>query len=337
MIVILGSGISGLSLSYFLSLNGIKNLVIEKNKSVGIRYRSTCLVSDRIFKYLNFVNKDLILKKFKIANFWYKNEKLISIFGKKEMFLLNYIKLEKEIFKNIDKTFSNFLFNEKVLDINLEKNFLITNKRKINFEIFVDASGTYSFLANKFNLFKFKKLYNSFEALVISKSKLENINIFFDKNFSKTKFGWYIDLNDKALIGLIDVALKIEKFRKFLEKFKIEKIYYLYSHPILFCKLKRLQTKNSLIIGEAAGLIKPFSLGGITYGIISSFIASQLIKNNKVERYEKIIMKIFSKSILLGNIINKLINKKNLMKVISFFKLNKLSYFLDLDFIDKNI
>lgn len=337
MIIIIGAGISGLSLSYFLSSFGIKNLVIEMKKDVGIKNRSTCLVSSKIFRLLKFLDRNIILKNYRVANFWYENKKIFSVKSKKEMFLLDYLQLEKEIFNNIDKTFSNFLFEEKVLDVNFDKNILITNKRKIKFEYIIDATGTFSFLANKFNLFKFKKIFNSFEILAIPKKKFENINIFFDKKISKTKFGWYIDLNGKSLIGLIDQKLNFQKFSNFIKKFEIVKTYYSYSHPILYCELKKLRLKNSLIIGEAAGLIKPFSLGGITYGIISSYIAAKTIKNNEIEKYEDKIRKIFLKSIILGKFIDKILKYKVFLQTIYFFKLNNLFNFLDPDFMNINI
>ncbi|MFH7903331.1 MAG: NAD(P)/FAD-dependent oxidoreductase [Candidatus Aenigmatarchaeota archaeon] len=337
MIIIIGAGISGLSLSYFLSSFGIKNLVIEMKKDVGIKNRSTCLVSSKIFRLLKVLSKNIILKNYRVANFWYENKKIFSVKSKKEMFLLDYLQLEKEIFNNIDKTFSNFLFEEKVLDVNFDKNILITNKRKIKFEYIIDATGTFSFLANKFNLFKFKKIFNSFEILAIPKKKFENINIFFDKKISKTKFGWYIDLNGKSLIGLIDQKLNFQKFSNFIKKFEIVKTYYSYSHPILYCELKKLRLKNSLIIGEAAGLIKPFSLGGITYGIISSYIAAKTIKNNEIEKYEDKIRKIFLKSIILGKFIDKILKYKVFLQTIYFFKLNNLFNFLDPDFMNINI
>lgn len=337
MIIIIGAGISGLSLSYFLSSFGIKNLVIEMKKNVGIKHRSTCLVSSKIFGLLKFLSKNIILKSYRVANFWYEDKKIFNVKSKKEMFLLDYLQLEKEIFNNIDKTFSNFLFSESVLDVNFDKNTLITNKRKIKFEYIIDATGTFSFLANKFNLFKFKKIFNSFEILAIPKKKFENINIFFDRKFSKTKFGWYIDLSGKSLIGLIDQKLDFQKFSNFIKKFEIVKIYYSYSHPILYCEIKKLRLKNSLIIGEAAGLIKPFSLGGITYGIISSYIAAKTIKNNEIEKYEDKIRKIFLKPIIFGKFIDKMLKYKVFLQTIYFFRLNNLFNFLDPDFMNINI
>ncbi|MEM5830967.1 MAG: hypothetical protein QXO40_02065 [Candidatus Aenigmatarchaeota archaeon] len=309
----------------------------RNEKNVGIKHRSTCLVSSKIFGLLKFLSKNIILKSYRVANFWYEDKKIFNVKSKKEMFLLDYLQLEKEIFNNIDKTFSNFLFSESVLDVNFDKNTLITNKRKIKFEYIIDATGTFSFLANKFNLFKFKKIFNSFEILAIPKKKFENINIFFDRKFSKTKFGWYIDLSGKSLIGLIDQKLDFQKFSNFIKKFEIVKIYYSYSHPILYCEIKKLRLKNSLIIGEAAGLIKPFSLGGITYGIISSYIAAKTIKNNEIEKYEDKIRKIFLKPIIFGKFIDKMLKYKVFLQTIYFFRLNNLFNFLDPDFMNINI
>ncbi|MFH7903651.1 MAG: NAD(P)/FAD-dependent oxidoreductase [Candidatus Aenigmatarchaeota archaeon] len=333
MIVIIGAGISGLTLSYFLSQNGIKNIVIDLKRDVGLNHRSTSLISDKIFRYLDFFDEEDSVNSYNIANFWYGDEKVFSIESKKKMYIFDYRFLERKIFENIDKRFSNFLFSEKVLDVDFERNILITNKRKINFEILVDASGTYAFLANKLSLFKFRKVFTSFEVYGSFEKKFEDINIFFDEKFSKKKFGWFIEINDNALVGLIDKNLKNEKFNEFLKNFGLKKIIYQYSHPILFASLKKLIYKNSIIVGEAAGIIKPFSFGGITYGILSSYVASKCILSNSLADYEKKIRKIFKKSLYFGMFVDKLLRKRIFAEIIRFFGINKLVENLDPDFL----
>jgi len=334
MIVIIGSGISGLSLSYFLSESGIKNIVIDFRSDVGKSPRSTTLISEKIFKFFDFIKSEDAIKSFDVANFWYDNEKIFTIKSKNKMYIFDYKELERKIFQNIDKNFSNFLFSEKVVDVNLSKNILFTNKRKLKFEFLVDASGTYAFLANKFNLFKLRKIFNSFEIFGKFKKRLEDVNLFFDKKFSKKKFGWYIDLNDAyALVGAIDTKLKIDKFREFVNNFDISKIFYEYSHPILFGKLKKYSLENSLIVGEAAGLVKPFSLGGITYGIISSYLAYRSIIDNDPESYDKKIKRVFNKSLFFGKVVDKIVRKKFFAKLIRYFGVNKIVKNLDPDFI----
>ncbi|MEM5828326.1 MAG: NAD(P)/FAD-dependent oxidoreductase [Candidatus Aenigmatarchaeota archaeon] len=333
MIVIIGAGISGLALSYFLSQNGIKNIVIDLKRDVGINHRSTSLISNKIFRYLDYFDEEDSINSYNIANFWYNDEKVFSIKSKKKMYIFDYRFLERKIFENVDKRFSNFLFSEKVLDVDFERNIVITDKRKINFEILVDASGTYAFLANKLNLFKFRKVFTSFEVYGIFEKKFESVNIFFDENFSKKKFGWFIELDNGALVGLIDKNLKNEKFNNFLKIFGLKKIIYEYSHPILFISLKKLTYKNSIIVGEAAGIIKPFSLGGITYGILSSYVASKCILSNSLASYEKKIRKIFRKSLYFGMLVDKLLRKRFFAKIIRFFGINKLVENLDPDFL----
>lgn len=338
MIVILGAGISGLALSYYLSNCGIKNIVIDLKENVGKNYRSTCLVSSKIFKLLNFLKdcKDLIIKEYDEVKFWYNDEKILEVKNSNKMFLLDYLRLEKEIYDNIDKKYSSFYFKEKVLDVDFINKKLITNKRKISFEYFVDASGTYSFLANKLNLFKNKKIYLSFEILAKVKNSLDNINIFINKRLSKEKFGWLIKVNkERALIGLIDFKLDQKTFKRFINSFNVVKNLYKYSHPILYSELKQFTFKDSIIIGEAAGLIKPFSLGGITYGIVSSFFAFKAIKNNEIDIYEKKIRNVFFRPKLVGKIIDRIIRHKYFLKFLNFPILKQFIKNLDPDFLCK--
>lgn len=318
MIVILGSGIAGLSLSYFLSSSGIKNLVIEKEDFVG-KKRDTSLISKKIGRFFELEN--FVEKEHKIANFYYKDELAFSVKSKNKMVVINRNSFEKYIFENIDKNFSKFSFN--TFAKGLKNNLVITNKGNFEFEILVDALGPYSLLNEN------KKIAIGIEAIVRGKI-MENVNIFFDNNFSKNYFGWIVDVNNYTKIGLMDYNLKLETFWNFLKKFNLKEVKEFYAYPINTSIAKKLCNKNYLIVGEASGYIKPFSLGGITFSVFSAFLAYKYIKRGEIEKYEKAMKKVFWKSIKIGKILKRLFHTFNI-KV--FKPLAPLAKFLDPDFL----
>ena len=316
--IIIGSGISGLSLSYFLSQKGIKHEVIER-KFVGNK-KDTSLVCENIKKF--FEIEDFIIEEYEEVNFFYNNKFAFSASSNKKMFLIDRSSFEKHLYKSIDKKFAKFSFFENVKDIDLEKNEIITNKRKIKFDFLVDASGPSFLIGRKFG----KPTYVIAYEAIIKKTGKE-INLYFDKNFSKNFFGWVIYCKNFAKVGIMDLKLKKEKIFEFLKKFD-SKPKEIYGNIINTSFPKRLFGRNFAIIGEAAGLVKGFSLGGINFAILSSFILSKYL--DKLEKYEKKIKKLLHGAIFRGKILRFLFKKLNIkyFKPFSIFVKN-----LDPDFL----
>jgi flavin-dependent dehydrogenase len=303
--IIVGAGIAGLSLSYFLSQKGIKHEIIERSY-IGNK-RDTSLVSENIKKF--FEIEEFIIEEYNKANFFYNNDFTFSINSKKKMLLIDREMLEKYIFKNIDKKFAKFNFNENVIRVDLEKNKIVTDKRRINFDILIDASGN-NFLIGK--NFSNQKYVNAYECIVRKEVK-KGVNIFFDKNFSKNFFGWIVGSKKFSKIGIMDFNLKRDLAISFFKKFKI-KPDHLYGNLINVSIPKKIVGENFAIVGEACGLVKNFSLGGINFAIISSFLLSKYIDNLK--KYEKAIKKVFGGAIMRGKIVRVILKNIN----IKYFK-----------------
>jgi flavin-dependent dehydrogenase len=289
--IVIGAGISGLSISYFLSQKGIKHEVIER-KFVGYK-KDTSLVCENIKKFFDVEN--FVIEEFNTANFYYNEKFAFSVKSSKKMLLIDRNSFEKYIYKNIDKKFAKFNFFEEVIDVNIEKNEIITNKRKIKFDFLIDASGP-SFLVGK--KFCNPKYVIAYEA--IAKKVKDGINLFFDKKISKNFFGWIVGCKNFSKIGIMDFGMRKECFLNFL-KFFNAKPKEVYGNLINISIPKKFFGKNFAIVGEAAGIIKNFSLGGINFAIISSFLLSKYLDNLK--KYERSIKKVFYSSIMKSRIL----------------------------------
>ncbi len=326
MILILGAGISGLSCAYFLEkLTNEKILIIERKKKIG--KIDTGLISDFLIKTFNFY--DLIEKEYDAAKFYF-GSKFFEVKSNKKMFLIKREQLDKKIAKLIS---SEIKLNENVEKVELEKNVVKTNKNEYKFDILVDARGAFG------DLVKRKKVFGiEFYVKNNDLKKFSGINIFFDRKISREYFAWIVECKNYYKAGFMDIKINNESIQKFKKRFRIKKFFFQYFHPITLGYPKNIAGKNYLIVGEQA-VIKPFSLGGITYGFISSFFAAISIKNflkcNKdLKSYEKIMNLTFNLPIFIGNFFkfffkHRLINSK----IINFFKIQKFFENFDVDFL----
>lgn len=126
---------------------------------------------------------------------------------------------------------------------------------------------------------------------------------------SEDFFGWRVPRKDDVEYGLATVAGKdakgaLERFSR-SEDFKINKIY---SGVIPLLPPGRTASRRIFLCGDAAAQVKPFTGGGVIYGLISASLASRNIDPERpgtVWKYEKNWRSKLGREIWIGNRIRK--------------------------------
>jgi len=309
--LIVGAGIAGLSLQYFLAKRGIDSTVIDFKKEIGKPIRDTGLISNLIFKIFPIEKEELIEEEFEEAELIFQKTSFKVKSKKSKMFIVKRDLLDKKIFELTNSYIKpKIILNRKV--VGFKNNEAILNDgRKIEYDLLIGADGTFSIVSKFFKMDKNVKYFLAQEAITKVNNKGKFIKVFFGKEFSKTYFLWKVLYKNKMKIGYIDLKLN-ENFENFLEGRKI----YQYSDLIKIGETE-LQKDNVMLVGEASGIIKPFSLGGITYAVLTSLIASNVIsKGVEIEKYKKVVRGLFLKGILIGKTAKKLIKFNKIIKLL---------------------
>lgn len=332
-VLIVGAGIAGLSLSYFLSKKDVNIIIIDKKEKIGYPIRDTGLVSNKIFNLLP-VSKNIILKKYKKAIFYNRGSSFEVIARNSYMVLLNRPMLDIQIYEKIKEKI-NVLLKEELKYIKNRK-IAVTNNRRINYKVIVDATGPFGLVRKLYGLKNIKNFVIGME--IHTKDIKENdIKIFLDKKFSKEYFGWVVGYDEYSLVGIIDKNLNINRFLFFIKRFGIKKYDYFYSDIIKNKPEKILSKDNMISVGESTGYLKQFSLGGIIYSIIQAKIASEIIYkyltyNVSLKLYDKIIYYLFHRYLVWANFIRILLKNKIIFEILKTIKANKIVSNMDLDF-----
>ena len=247
---IIGGGIVGLYLAQKLSLKS-EVFLFEKKIKLGEKACS-CLVSERIFDFLPEA-KNFVENKINFCTFYFP-KKEIKLEFKKNFFAISRKKLENFLLEDLKK---------RGVKIFLGKKIEIENFREIekDFDRIIGADGAHSVVRKYLG----KKPKNF---VVGIKSILEKKDF---SNFAKvwpTKEGflWQIPRGDKIEYGIIEKGKRAKKlFDSFKEKlglsFEKENL-----APILIDYFLP-KTEKITLCGEAAGMVKPWSGGGIIWGL----------------------------------------------------------------------
>lgn len=317
-IVVIGAGIAGLSFQYFLAKNGIDCILIDMKKEIGKPIKDSGLISNKIFELIPLDKEMLVEESFRYADFIFGNSKFRIFSKKSEMNIVKRDLVDKQILELTQTLIKPKIFLNTIA-ISFKNNYVITNKGKFEYDLLIGADGTFSIVSKWFKMNENVSFFISEEAIVETKNENKSIELYFGKEYSKTHFLWKIYYDKRMKIGYID-----KHINKNFNKRITGQLIYKYADLIKIGKTS-LQKGNVLLIGEASGIVKPFSLGGITYSVITSKIASEVIsKELDLKEYKILTEKFFKIPLFIGKTAKKLIKLNKIIKLFSIYKLASL-------------
>lgn len=291
---IVGCGINGAYLAWKLSKNNELE-VFEKNNVIGEKPCSE-LISERIW---NFIPKrhDLIRNTI---------EELVIHFSKKDVKLKFYPKMLV-----VDrKQLANYIVelarqNGAKINLNsqVKKVFYIKNKKPqisvsgevLEFDYLIGCDG-YNSIVRKSLGIKDPLCILGIYTRIKKKPKTNIIEVFPLKN----GISWIIPRENDIEYGVYEkVDIAKNEFNNFCKRMKIrpKEIY----SQLIPSRLTKMQKDRVALCGDAIGLTKPWSYGGIIWGLIADDI---LIKNfPKLGNYEEEVRDFFEPKIFYSKIV----------------------------------
>lgn len=277
-IAIIGAGICGLYLSWKLGEKGYQVTVFEKEKEIG---KKSCsgLYSQRIFEFLpltsSFIENQI---NFALIHF---PKKTIKINFSQNFFVFEREKLEKLLASFAQRAGAKFLFNSPL------------NSLPQGFDYIIGCDG-YNSSVRKFLGLKEPKLFLGIRGFVKKESFTHWVETWPQREGG---FIWRIPRGRKIEYGIMGEIEKAKDiFKSFLEKEKIqlEKT----KSAIIPQGLTVSLHPRIALCGNAIGLTKPWSGGGVIWGLRACDILLESFPN--LLKASKKIKRIFGREIALG-------------------------------------
>lgn len=305
-IAIIGAGPIGLYLAWKLSEAGHKVTIFEKNSKIENKVCSG-LISERLKSFIP-INESLIENRIN-SSLVYFPKRIVTLNFKLNFLVINRQKLNEKLYNLAQKSGAEILFSQFIKEI------------PQGFDKVIGCDGALSQTRELLGLPQpFLRLgLQIFLPIKDSTDYVETWPI-------KGGFLWKIPRNYQTEYGALGPLNSIEReFKKFCQSQKIDfsqadlKSALIPQGLILPKNNLRPELKlreNITLCGDAAGLTKPWSGGGIIWGLIA---ANFLIENfPNFEKYHRKIKAFFGPKIFLGNLSKKLF----------YFGSEKLSFFM---------
>ena len=332
-VVVVGAGPVGLYTAHLCEDMGYKVLVLEKNKEVGKPLRCSGLISRNIEKFFPDINGwEVIENKIDSAILHSKRSELV-LKKAKAAYVINRVLFDKKISEMVRSEIS---FNCKAQKLRISDGHaaIDTNKGAVKCEMAAACDGPGSVFRK--NGVAVKGLI----AVVKKSDSSSHVDLYFDKKMLNDGFFWKIPRGKTTEYGAWGMNAKFSD----IEKFFGIKAYEKFAGLIPIGAVRKSYAERLLMVGSAAGQVKPWSGGGVVYGLTCAQIAAKTIEkafrfNDFSESvfagYENEWKKKIGKQIKLGILFRKFLKNSNdfhldlALRAGKFFSYN----WMDMDFI----
>ena len=278
-ILIVGAGPIGTYLAEKLASKGISALVIDKKKEIG-KHACSGLVSTRLDSFVD-LEESLIEHKIKGSIFNSKKEKFAIKKDEVQAYVLDRVAFDQFMARRAKSSGAKILMDTPFLDYEIKENYVYTStsNETIRSKLIIGCDGAGSLVRRRSGLSEGTvKTVNGILGYADEKNNSDLVELFYGKDIAPGFFAWKIPRGNKTEYGLASDKNHIKHFNQFLLEHKV-KIDKTYTHPICFGFLDNTVADNVLLLGDSALQVKPFSGGGIIYGLVCADIAVEVIEN----------------------------------------------------------
>ena len=324
-VIVSGGGPSGLQTARFLSENNFCVALFEKDSEIGKNVVCSGVISREAFEIYDLPGHSIIGKLREAELNSPSNGNILYKHPEESVVVVDRHKFDSFLGLCALNSGTDIHLNTRVLSLENGKESVLCRVRKgdelktYSSKLVVIATGVSFNLQESLGMGRPKKILKGIQ-VETDLPEIDKLKMYWGNQYSKGFFGWAIPLlNGKARIGVMSEQNPVGGLRNILKQLNLtnginSSEYMLKRRGISFGRIGKTVFNRVIAVGEAAGLVKTTTGGGIYYGLISADIASGVIKRsyngsdfnlNKILIYEKLLKDRFSKELKFGEFFNK--------------------------------
>jgi len=306
-VIIVGAGPAGSYIAYELASSGHNVAIFEKKSAPGLNACCTGIISTECLQSLD-IDADVIFTRVNSAKFFSPSGRCLRFQTETvQAYVVNRLLLDKALASKAQSGGAQYFFSSPVVDVipgkdNIQAETLcFGSKETFSARVVVLANGFRPKLTQKLGLGKIKSFLVGAQAEIETKN-VDELEVYFGQEIAPGAFAWLVPTStNKAYVGLLTTSRAKLHLQKFLNN--------------LFCRgritsreveieqkaipvrtLARSYRDRILVIGDAAGQVKPTTGGGIYFGHLGARIAAEVLDEalssdnltaSQLSRYQK--------------------------------------------------
>jgi len=306
-VIIVGAGPAGSHIAYELASSGHGVAVFEEKSASGLNVCCTGIISTECFQSLH-LDTDMILRKVNSAKFFSPSGRCLRLQTEKvQAFVVNRLLLDKALAFKAQAQGAQYFFSSPVIDIVPGKDSIQVEtsccgaREMFSARAVVLANGFTPKLPHKLGLGRIKRFLIGAQAEIEAKD-IDEFEVYFGQGIAPGAFAWLVPIAaNKAYVGLLATSQAKLYLQEFLSHlFNQGRITSrdaeIGQRAVPMGTLTRSYGDRLLVIGDAAGQVKPTTGGGIYFGHLGARIAAEVLDGalssdsltaDQLSRYQK--------------------------------------------------
>ncbi len=318
-VAVVGAGPAGCFVGKALAEHGLEVVIIEEHGEVGNPVCCTGIIGVDGLEELGIRPGKWVLGKLRSAAIYPPSNKPIKMAKPKvQALVVDRAEFDRSLAVAAAKAGATMLLNSKCLDLRFDEGPVIKMSGKKESElrarVVIGADGPASIVARKAGLVKSSKYIRCAQVETIAGASEDTAEVYFGRSFAPGFFGWLVKAGDVCRVGLgATEGNPTQMLKSFMTEHPVVsrkvggKILGSCAGLIPECLSRKIHSDSVLLVGDAAGQVKPLTGGGVYFGLSCAKLAAEAVisavESGEVKRfegYERAVMDKFGRDFELG-------------------------------------
>ena len=286
-VVVIGAGPVGSYVAYRLVEAGNRVAVLEQKEKLGEKVCCTGIVGRECVSSFP-IDENVIVRQVNGAQLFSPSGKWLRLWRQEvQAYIIDRVAFDIALASKAQGKGAEYILNSPVGDIEVgsDRVEVVCQGGKLNFEAraVVVATGFGSKLVGRLGLGKVGDFVMGAQAEVETRG-IDEIEVYFGQEVAPGFFAWLVPtLPSRALVGLLSRRSPGHYLGKLISSLVVQgKIVSAEAEPsyggIPLKPLPRTYSERLVVIGDAAGQVKPTTGGGIYYGLLCADVAADTLR-----------------------------------------------------------